>query len=576
MSAFLRIILLGTEAFRVEGALHGTAVHTHRAWHTNYQLLCTSALSIDEVDTRSLAVCHVIVLCKGCRAPEHISRYSNRVVLALPDATASCVNELRSSSSFYGTCTLEELRVKVVTHGLAPRHVVYDPASDCFTPVGRAAFERAFWLFDRDSDGLLQLPELMGWRKLVDPTVYSSEEDTILFLSQWNAAIAEAKLANKAEFLDLHLQWLRGNDNLEAWATLHVTGIHTDGLPYSWHDLHAIQADERTNTYLSSHAIQFFTNVFKLKRFATVADMWCITPGCPWDFAQGLLREHIPIAKFVEYWKYMALVRRDEVIRYARYWGYKGEISYLFTRRNSRAHRDPRETVPNTIHVLVVGSANCGRRSLMRFLTSSSSDRLHESHHSASLYVRTTTFFAAKGREDMEEAQTLVYSTTSANRCAQLLLDSEQSKTVDVVLLCYDGTQIAGSGEYMMSFFERVCSTDACKRLPFVVVMTKSDAAHLVAVGSEAGAENRLRDFCLSHQLLWPPVITSSEQPDQSEAASLNEYMYAVASDPTLAVGQPPLTYVRILRRATFVAILTVAAAGVGQALVNVLRRRRR
>ncbi|KAG5486263.1 hypothetical protein LSCM1_07386 [Leishmania martiniquensis] len=576
MSSSMHVILIGTDAFQVEGALQGAAVHTHRAWNTSYQFSCTSALSIDKADRRLLQVCHVIVLCKGCRAPANKSSYSNRPVLALPDATAECVEELRESAFFYGSCALEQLKGKLLTIGLAPPHVVYDAVLGRYTPVGRIAFERAFWLFDRDADGLLRLPELVGWRKQVESVTYNAEEDMGPFLSEWGGTVAVEKMANQAQFLERHARWLQEGRALEAWATLHATGIHPDGLPYSWYDLHSIRADRETNTYLSSHAIQFFTNVYKLKRFAEMTNMWSVTPGCPWDSVDGFLKEHIPMVRFVEYWKYMALLRRDEVVRYARYWGYKGEISYLFTRRTARAYRPPGEAVPNTIHVLVAGSANCGRRSLMHALTTNGPDGFQKPDHTTATYVRTTTFFAAKGREQVEEPQTLVYSTASADACRQVLSDPELSKTIDVVLLCYDGTDIAGSGAYAVSLFEEVSATAACERLPFIVAMTKADAAQLVADGKEAKAARRLQDFCLAHQLLWPPVITSSEQPDQSEAASLNEYMYAVASDPTLAVGQPPLTFVRILRRATFLAIVAVTAAGIGQTLVNVMRRRKR
>lgn len=576
MSATVHVILIGTDAFRVEGALQGAAASAHRAWSASYQFSCTSALSIDKVDKRLLLICHLIVLCKGCRAPPSKSSYSNRAVVALPDATQNCVEELQDSAFYYGTCPLEELKAKALVVGLAPPHVLYDALLSRLTPAGAAAFERAFWLLDRDADGLLRLPELVGWRKQVESAAYSAEDETAHFLAEWGGAVAAEKQADLDQFIALHLDWLHKGNALEAWATLHAVGVHHDGLPYSWYDLHAVRTDRETNTYLSAHAIQFLTNVYKLKRFAEAANMWSVTPGCPWADVDGFLVEHIPMMKFVEYWKYMALVRREDVIRYARYWGYKGEIGYLFTRRAARAYRSPGETVPNTIHVLVAGSANCGRRSLMHALTTGGPDGFQKSDHTTDTYVRTTTFFAAKGREQVDEAQTLVYSTTSADACAQLLSDSEHSKTVDVVLLCYDGSNIAESAGYAMDLFEQVSGSVACGGLPFVMVMTKADAAQPAAAPADLEAGQRLQDFCLAHRLLWPPVITSSEQPDQSEAASLNEYMHAVAADPTLAVGQPPLTYVRLFRRATFVAIVAVVAAGIGQTIVNVLRRRRR
>ncbi|KAL7703734.1 hypothetical protein N2W54_004969 [Lotmaria passim] len=576
MSSSIHVVLIGTDAFRIEGALQGTIVHAHKAWNKSYQFSCTSALSVDKVDKRLLLVCHAIILCKGCRSPASKSSYSNRAVIALPDATPSCVEELADTAFYYGVCALGELKTKVLTVGLAPPHVIYDAQLNQLTEVGKAAFKRAFWLLDRDADGLLKLPELVGWRKQVESSAFNAEEDMVAFLSKWGGAVATEKQADLKAFLELHLSWLTQGNTMEAWATLHVSGIHPDGLPYSWYDLHSIRVDRESNTYLSAHAIQFFTNVYKLKRFADVADMWAVTPGCPWADVDGFLQERIPMVKYVEYWKYMALMRREEVIRYARFLGYKGEISYLFTRRSARAYRTVEETVPNTIHVLVAGATHSGRRSLMYALTSSGNDVYQRSDLGSTTCVRTTTFFAMKGRDAAEEAQTLVYTAIPPDMSPRILADPEQSKTYDVVLLCYDGSDTFNSGAYVMRLFDAVCATEGCERMPFVVVMTKADAVHAEVDGRAAEAGKQLQEYCLAHQLLWPPVITSSEQPDQSEATSLNEYMYAVARDPTLAVGQPPLTYVRIIRRATFAAIVAVAAAGAVQTLINVLRRRRR
>ncbi|KPI84280.1 hypothetical protein ABL78_6671 [Leptomonas seymouri] len=575
MSSSIHVILLGTDAFRVEGALQGAVMHTHKAWNKYYQLSCTSALSVDKVDKRLLLVCHVIVLSKGCRSPASTSSYGNRPVLALPDATPSCLEELQGSNFYYGVCTLDELKKKALAIGLAPPHVIYDAILSRFTPIGEAAFKRAFWLLDRDADGLLRLPELVGWRRQVESEA-SNAEDMATFLSEWGGEVAAAKQADSKAFLELHLGWLTGGKVMEAWATLHASGIHPDGLPYSWYDLHAIRVDRETNTYLSTHAIQFFTNVYKLKHFSDTADIWAVTPGCPWEDIDSFLQERVPMVKYVEYWKYMALVRREDVIRYARYLGYKGEISHLFSRRYARAYRAPQETIPNTINVLVVGAAHSGRRSLIYALTSSGHDLHQRQDLCGGTCVLTTTFFATKGRDEAEEAQTLVYTTVAPEESQRILSDPERSKIYDVALLCYDGSDIPNSGAYLMRLFDAVCATEGCERMPFVVVMTKADAVLPEVSGEAVEAGTQLQDYCLAHQLLWPPVITSSEEPDQSEATSLNQYMYAVTCDPTLAVGPPPLTCVRIVRRATFVAILAVVAAGAAQTLISYLRRRRR
>ncbi|CCW72318.1 unnamed protein product [Phytomonas sp. Hart1] len=119
-----------------------------------------------------------------------------------------------------------------------------------------------------------------------------------------------------------------------------------------------------------------------------------------------------------------------------------------------------------------------------------------------------------------------------------------------------------------MRFYKRAKEAQCSTNLPFIIVQTKEDCA----IGHDAETINqnkaRLKDFCLQHRLLWPPVRTSCMQSEVNDLPELNEYVYTVAADPNIAVGNAPLTWIRIFRRVNVVAIVSIAAIGLLQALV--------
>lgn len=573
MSSCIRVLVLGTPPNSDKALFTGTAVFTHKAWNKTYTFSHTEAAGVHTAARDAVLLCDIIVLCKGSRLPQNASNYINRPVLALPDAPPDCLAQLSKQPFYYGTCPVKDLRERVLTLALAPPHILYDAKLQRLTEVGESALRRAFWLYDRDADGVLRFEELLQWRRQVESAAYE-EEELISFLKDWGDEVAATRQAKLVQFIDLHERWISDGAVVQAWATLHSVGVHPDGKPYSREELSSLKTRVELNTYLSPHAIQFFTNVYKLRRFGEKASIWDLTPGCPWTGVDGFLQESIPIDKFIEYWKFMALTQRDDLVRCARCWGYKGDVSYLFTRRYARSYRSDAESVPNTIHVLVLGSMHSGRRSLIYALTCSDLESYRGPDKFARLYCRTTTFFAAKGRGAAEEAQTVIYSAIPPEDVGAVLADPQSSKLYDVVLLCYDGGHIQTSTEFVIEAHTTARHQKAFSRTPFIVVMTKADV-NAAEDPTVQAATNRLQQYCKANQLLWPPVMTSSEQPDQSEVASINEYMYGVSADPSLAIGNPPLTLVRILRRTTFVAILAIATAGIAQTLVNLVRRRR-
>lgn len=611
----IHVILCGTtDAAQVEGVLQGTFVKRHYAWNRKYRYSCTSALSIDRVDSRLRLVSHLIVLCKGCRPPKDKSAYNGRPVLSVPGATPACVEEVKELEFYYGSKPLAELRDAVALLGLSPPHVVFDSLLRCFTPLGEAAYRRAFWLLDKDNDGVLSTEELLAWARLTRSAAFS-EQDLTAFLasvSEWIGPCADSTIT-QTQFNLLHQHWLETDQVEEAWATLHAVGTHPDGLPYSWYDLNSVRIDRDVNAYLSPHAIQFFRNVYRLKGFADPSSggMWRCTPGCPWAHIDGFSSaSNVPLDRFIEYWKYMALERRDVVVMYARYWGYKGDAGFLFVQRSTRASRGRDETLPNTLQVLVVGAESSGRRSLICELTRNGKEALPP-RTGAPLFARATTFYVEKvggSGGAQEEAQTIVYTSIHPSTAEVVLTNEALNKTFDIVLLCVDGSDYDASAGYVMGLFDRVKAAANCPRMPFLLVVTKSDTldgdaapkstsptassttgtnrAHgvssvvpLPSLSSRTGKSttDTLAAFAKANRLLWPPVMTSALCPEESETASLNEYAHAVALNPALAVGKAPLTWVRLLRRGTFTAIVVVGTVGLLQKLGQwALSRRKR
>lgn len=581
----LHVIICGTDPFRVESALHASVENTHFAWNKKYTFSCTAALSVSNVEPSLLHITHAIVLGEGARLPKSRDDYGGKPIVSLEKCPPNVVENVRDSAFYYGECAMEDLPQRLLRAALTPLHVVWDSLLATMTREGTAAYQRAFWLLDKDADGYLNADEMIAWRRLVDSASFDAAQLTA-FLEEWrNPEVLRARRCSVRQFIALHAAWLQeaaeGDDGgaekprlADAWATLYTAGTNPDGLPYTWYDLHSMRVDRDRNTYLSAHGIQFFMNLYKLKRFGSVEDsMWAVTPGCPWEGINGFLKERIPLDNFIEYWKYMALMQRAEVCKYARYWGYKGETSFLFVRRNTRLTREDGEALPNTIQVLTAGSPRCGRRSLLFALTASDDEPYGHPAADERPYVRTTTFFAKKaGRESMEEPQTIIYTALSHAETSVVLANETLNKAFDVILLCYDASDISRSGRYLMDTYTQIKEVGGCGRMPVVVAMTKSDVPSNDPHALHSAV--KLEQFCRRHQLLWPPILTSYVHREESEIVALTEYMYAVAVDPDIAVGSPPLTVVRLLRRGTFFAIAGVLGYGLLSTLAGALRRR--
>ncbi|EPY39170.1 Ras like protein family, member T1 [Angomonas deanei] len=560
----IRVVLCGADAFRVEALLRGTAEVTHYAWNKRYNFSCASALGIDSVDKQVLMVSNVVVLCKGCRPCKDISCYENLPVISLADAPTVCVEQVVDSEFYYGSASPEALKEIALSAAIAPTHILYDRLLQCLTEKGRMAYERAFWLLDKDGDNCLNASEIVSWRQRVEREDFSTG-DVDLFLGHPN------KRYTKEQFIEHHLQLFAEEKFLDAWSTVSSLGTNSNGLPFSWYDVHSLRVSPNQNTYLSSHAIQFFKNIYRLKNFGESADIWSVTPGCAWENIEGFQCNKLSLDTFIEQWKYMAIERRDSVIIYARYWGYKGETSFLFSKKSCRLCRSPRDPVANTVNVLVVGADGCGKKSLVAAISTQRGGECPKAK--CDVFVQTTTFFVQQSAQ--EEPQTIVYTVPNEKRAPLLLSDPNTAKTYDVVLLCYDSTQIRDSGMYVMDLYAKVANLEFNKGLPFVVVTTKVGCA--IPSPVQAGdAVEQLESFCKSNLLLWPPVVADAQRVESSELNSLNEYIYTLAKDPELSVGLPPLSLVRLLRRATVVSIGVVVMVGIVGSVASMLRKLRR
>ncbi|RNF02291.1 Ras like protein family, member T1 [Trypanosoma rangeli] len=570
--ATIRVLVCGADLHRVESALGGSVENTHFAWNRRYEISCTASAGVSEVDSRLLSTCHLVVLTRGASSPLKVESYLSKPTVALEDAPESAVDMLKCCDFYYGVHPLENLRSVALDMGLSPPHVIWDAALHTFTRNGSLCLRRAFWLLDKDGDGVLNEEEILAWQRSVTSACFSKAD-----VGEWFASCslkASIMALSSDVFMKLQEDFLRNGDAKQVWATLNATGIYPDGLPYSWRDIHAVRVSKESNTYLSHTAIQFFRNLYKLRRFHDLNNMWDVTPGCPWKHVHGFLKRQIPLDKFIEYWKYLALTNRSVVVQYARYWGYKGDTSILFLLRHARPYRELDEAVPNTIQVLVVGSPGCGRRSLMFTLTALDEEVYNDEEMDASqgMYVRTTTFPVRHGEGDI--LQTIVYTTVPIDHLMKVLGDEMLEKQLDVVLLCYDGSRVEETTPPIMrAYLDAKASPLRCCNLPFVVVMTKAEASTSPEALSEGS--KTMEHFCREHQLLWPPVVTSVESPDKFEIVALNEYMYAVAKEPEIAVGNPPLTPMRILRRVAIVTFFTLAVGSITRLVLRRLRKRR-
>lgn len=576
----IRVVLCGTDAFAVEGYLHGSAVKRHSAWNRMYNFSCVSALSVDRIDRRSLLSSHVVVLGKGARPCEKMELYAERPVISTTECPQPVLESFKGCSFYYGTVALEDLQGKLLEIGLNPPHILYNRATDDLTPLGECAYRRAFWIFDRKCTGTLDRSAVLVWRKQVETPNVPEDELLAPFVE-----FCEKQGMPYTAFKSFHLGLLRESRDEDAWATLQVVGTDVTGLPYTLGDLQALRSDgDNCNLYLSTTAIHFFSNIFRLKRFKEQESIWGFTPGCPWSAIGGLPQAGFSLEAFIGCWKYMALHASDSVIKYARYWGYKGEAGALLIRRNSRAFRDKNEVLPNTIHVVVAGAKKTGKKRLVSAIShaggqhdgtaldnhyhNSCQHHPHDPHQSSDdvvgVFVQTASLESGDEGDEavgvVRDAPTVVYTVPQPDSVVDMMRESGINKTIDAVVLCYDCTNITKSARYIIDLYQELSRCQLCSGMPFVLVCTKADAPPRNSRPAQRNAEV-LEEFCKERQLLWPPVMTSADCPQQFELKALSNLMAAAVRDPMITVAAPPVTPVRLLRRITFGAIVFLALA---------------
>lgn len=608
----IHVVVCGLDTDEVQAALDGPLTQSHYAWKKSYSFAITVGTAVDFVHEDVFSkVCSVIVLCSGCTPPPSLDYYYNISTVAVPDCPKDCVDQLGDAEFFYGVVDIKDLRMKVLSLALAPSHVIYDQLLQYFTPVGELAAQRAFWILDKDCDGLLKVEDIIMWRRLVEKRDFEVghvdhfffdhllpflEEDSGKSTRSLDSEESERippKLQDgitSLQFLSYLLALLKRGDLLEVWATLHAVGTHPNGLPYSWSDVHSVQSPYRLgNTYLSPYGITFLKNVFKRAllcnssrsgSFSTgtpsSTTVWSFTPGCPWTAIVGLPTENISLDGFIEAWKYMALEQPDTVIIYARFWGYKGSPIQLFVRRNARASRIVSEVVPNCIQVLVVGGKGMGRRSLVTALVGelpnsegygetsqpSSTNPFGNKEDENLLFVRTSTrvlphFSGQSSSEPLTYVFTVLYPTMATSILRNELLN----RTIDVVLLCFDHTQPRKSIALITSTLQQVKALGTCKRMPFVIVGTKADLLEEKSYSLPVTEElKKFSIFCKNERLLWPPIIFNSYASPSENTVRVDvmmEFLYHVVRDPDIAVACPKATTLRTVRRAGILTLLS-------------------
>lgn len=606
----IHVVVCGLDTAEVQAVLEGPLTQSHYAWKKSYSFAITVGTAVDFVHEDVFSkVCSVIVLCEGCTPPPSLDYYYNISTVAVSECPKDCVDQLGDAEFFYGVVDLNELRMRVLSLALAPTHVIYDQLLQYFTPVGELAAQRAFWLLDKDCDGLLKVEDIVMWRRLVEKRDFELVHVDHFFFDHLLPALEESSHAGSArlaseepgktppnlqegltssQFLSYLLALLKRGDLLEVWATLHAVGTHPNGLPYSWSDVHSVQTPYRLgNTYLSPYGITFLKNVFKRALLRnnsrngsfsggapSTSSVWSFTPGCPWTAIVGLPTDKISLDGFIEAWKYMALEQPDTVIIYARFWGYKGSPMQLFVRRNARASRLVSEVVPNCIQVLVVGGKGMGRRSLVTALVretanSGGYDEMCQSSAPLSnkddenlLFVRTATRVLPHfSGQSSSEPLTYVFTVLFPTMATSILRNELLNRTIDVVLLCFDHTQPKKSIALITSIVQQVKALGTCKRMPFVIVGTKADL--LIEKGYALPDTEELRNFsifCQTERLLWPPMIfNSSVSPNENgvRVDVMMEFLYHAVRDPDIAVACPKVTAVRTIRRATLLTLLS-------------------
>jgi GTPase SAR1 family protein len=476
---------------------------------------------------------------------------------------------------------LPELTSFVLDCVLGPREVLYDGSSKSLTTNAVFALRRAFWLMDKDKNGLLSRTEAAMWPQILLPAELGTDG------------------MDEEQFMQHAVVLLAAGHHRAVWEPLKAQHISPKtALPFNAFDIASVKVDDSSQLYLSHVAVQFFVSLYQLDRFPKLDDMWRLVPGgCPWRAIASLRSSSIPLDQFMECWKLMTWLNRDAVVKCARTWGFRGEPQQLFVKRKCRGMRTNDESLPNALKVLVIGSPRCGRSSLINAVceradvedrdegsaSGSSSARSAPATEAvsgsprgagvaslASMFVRTITV----PDESSKQPVTLIYVKLDDADTSRVVITPALQKQFDVMLLCFEGCD-AYSCSYWMERYQLAVALKPL-RLPFILVGTKCDVPMC-----EQAAENVVDQFCRSNRLSWPPLYTSGvvdpgEAPCgiANEVSQLNDLVVWVAQWPERALAPAEITPARYARRVLIVlGGLVIVTAG-ARALLRLLWRR--
>ncbi len=281
---------------------------------------------------------------------------------------------------------------------------------------------------------------------------------------------------------------------------------------------------------------------------ATLRALFQFTPPCPWSGIAGLPdveADAVALADWVRCWRYAATVDPAAVAVFARYWAFNDDLATLFAAWPTRRHRGPQggaapPQMPPAATFLVLGSASCGKSTLLRHLAAPWVNAASAAESAAAEAVaagaggsRAPTTVALVPVPVAAGELLLCLRELSAGEVDATLATDDVMDSVDGVVLCYDGSDAYSFG-FVATVLPRLARRAA---LPILLVMCKADQPPEDQLGLVNGPEQA----CAAHRVPWPPAIVSAASRAKQLASGLTNEVDTLPAVLTALVADPSL-----------------------------------
>ncbi|KAL0480786.1 mitochondrial Rho GTPase [Acrasis kona] len=424
---------------------------------------------------------------------------------------------------------VEEIVGALCQFALFPTDVIFDATSKNLNKSSVPAFERVFWILDRDGDGELsqtEFTELLSIFQSSDPEI-NIEKPSGCNLISYLSIIKDLMQLNRFDLVWTLLREFSYQDNLQ----VDDVGISQLYLPehnpatdiivltnYGRDVLTALfkRIDTDSDLLLSQQELTSAFMFVPLKdSLITVADQF--TNGH--DMCQSVHKK-MTLVGWLALWSFTTRQDPQALLRCLVFWGIPESIlSRTLQIKKKRDFRNGPQDMPDTIQCYVFGAAKSGKTCLMKSLIGQEFDHEYSATNEQHSVVNVVDY--------RDQRYYLVVTEFQDIEVPVILKRLENMNQCDVVCLVYDA-----SDQFSFLHLSTV-QKDLSKTLPRLFVSSKVDLQEV-----DQDFDVTPEEYCDRLQLVRPLRVSVAGADDALHISELWKELVLAAVNPDLALPE--------------------------------------